>query len=182
MVEQILQFAGARSGRKKYNFGHGSAAAAVDSALRECSPILEEKGFEVETDIDENLPWINIDHEAVSTAVQNLISNSIKYSNGSRWIRVSASNAGGSVKLSVKDRGIGVAGDDLQQIFEPFYRARSVVDAQIHGNGLGLALVKEIAEAHGGKVHAISTIGNGSEFTIELPLSEPRRSGRNHLA
>jgi signal transduction histidine kinase len=170
MVEQILQFAGARSGRKKYNVAPGSPAAAVDAAIRECSPILEEKGFEVETNIDENLPVINIDHEAISTAVQNLISNSVKYSNGSRWIRVSASNGGGTVKLSVTDRGIGVAGDDLRHIFEPFYRARSVVDAQIHGNGLGLALVKDIAEAHRGTVRAKSEVGKGSEFTIELPV------------
>lgn len=169
MVEQILQFAGAHAGRRKYNFSPSKVSEVIASALSDCSPILEEKGFTVETDIDENLPAINIDHEALSTALQNLISNSVKYSNGSSWIRVSASNGNGRVKLSVEDRGIGVAGDDLRHIFEPFYRARSVVDAQIHGNGLGLALVKEIAEAHRGTVHAKSEVGKGSQFVIELP-------------
>jgi len=169
MVEQILQFAGARSGKRKYNFSPAKPSNVVAAALRECAPILEEKGFEVETNVDENLPAVNIDQEAIASALQNLISNAVKYSDGSRWVRVSASNGNGTVKLSVQDRGIGVAGDDLRHIFEPFYRSRSVVDAQIHGNGLGLALVKEIAEAHHGTVHAKSEVGKGSEFVIELP-------------
>ncbi|MEK7855962.1 MAG: sensor histidine kinase, partial [Acidobacteriota bacterium] len=65
--------------------------------------------------------------------------------------------------------GLGIAADDLKHIFEPFYRAKDVVDAQINGNGLGLALVKDIAEAHGGRVRAKSEPGIGSEFVIELP-------------
>ena len=86
-------------------------------------------------------------------------------------MKISAANGGRTIKFSVEDRGIGIAGDDLRHIFEPFYRARGVVDAQIHGNGLGLALVKEIAEAHNGKVRANSEVGKGSKFTLELPTS-----------
>jgi signal transduction histidine kinase len=169
MVEQILQFAGARSGRKKYNFAATDISRVVEAAISECRPILEENGFTVETEVDADLPVVNADADAVATALQNLISNAVKYSNGSRWIKVSASNGGGPIKLSVEDRGIGIAGDDMRLIFEPFYRAGNVVDAQIHGNGLGLALVKQIADAHGGKVRVSSTAGKGSKFTIELP-------------
>lgn len=169
MVEQILEFAGARSGRKKYNFARTDVSEVARGALAECAPLLQEKGFEVETAIADHLPYIKADAEALSSAIQNLIQNSIKYSNGSRWLRVVAENGEGTIKLSVSDRGIGVAAGDLPHIFEPFYRAREVVDAQIHGNGLGLALVKEVAEAHGGTVSARSDLGQGSEFTIELP-------------
>lgn len=169
MVEQILQFAGARSGKRKYNFTVTDVSSIVATAVSECRPFLEEKGFEIEISIDQDLPPLRADAEAMSTALQNLISNSVKYSNGSRWIRVKAANGNGTLKLSVEDKGIGIAGDDLRHIFEPFYRSRTVVDAQIHGNGLGLALVKQIAEAHGGKVRAASETGKGSEFTIELP-------------
>lgn len=169
MVEQILQFAGASSGRKKYNFSMVNAAEVVDGAIKDCRPVLEEKGFEIETAVDEKLPLVRADADALFTAVRNLISNAVKYSNGSKWLRVAAANGGNLVKLSVQDRGIGIGSDDLKHIFEPFYRSKSVVDAQIHGNGLGLALVKEIAEAHGGKVTANSEVGKGSEFTIELP-------------
>ncbi len=169
MVEQILEFAGARSGRKKYNFTRTDVAEVAKTALAECSPLLEEKGFAVETAIAEDLPFVKADADALSSAIQNLIQNSIKYSNGSRWVKISAELIDGRIMLSVKDRGIGVGVDDIRHIFEPFYRAKDVVDAQIRGNGLGLALVKEIAEAHGGNAQATSEIGKGSEFTIELP-------------
>ena len=173
MVEQILQFAGARSGKRKFNFAPVKPSEVVAAAVNECSPILEERGFRIETNIGEDLPLVNADAEGVSTALQNLISNSVKYSSDSKWITVTASNGGGIVKFSVKDRGIGIDGSDMPHIFEPFYRGRSVVDSQIHGSGLGLALVKEIAEAHGGKVRAATERGKGSEFTIELPVLKP---------
>jgi len=169
MVEQILRFAGARSGKKKYTFVSTDARELVNAALEECKPVLDEKGFQVETSVDPDLRSFAADAESLSTALQNLIINSAKYSNGERWIRITASNGKGTVKFKVEDRGIGVGADDLKHVFEPFYRARNVVDAQIHGNGLGLALVKDIAEAHGGSVKAKSEIGKGSEFTIEIP-------------
>ena len=114
-------------------------------------------------------PVVDVDRMALSQALQNLILNSIKYSNGDPWMRISAENGGSTVKLTVEDRGIGISKNDLRQIFEPFYRAKEVVDAQIHGNGLGLSLVKQIAEAHGGRVTAVSEAGKGSRFTIEIP-------------
>ena len=169
MVEQILQFAGARSGKRKYNFTSNDVSELVNAAIEECRPVLDEKGFEIETSVDDGLPRVKVDADAISTALQNLINNSVKYSNGERWVRVTASNGKGTIKLTVEDRGIGLAGDDIKHVFEPFYRSKTVVDAQIHGNGLGLALVKEIAEAHGGAVTAKSEPGRGSEFTIEIP-------------
>ncbi len=169
MVEQILQFAGARSGKKKHSFSPTSVAAVVDAAISECRPMLDERGFDIKFSVDENLPLIKADADALSTALQNLISNSVKYSNGSRSLCITASNGNRRIKLTVEDNGLGIAPDDLKHIFEPFYRAKDVVDAQINGNGLGLALVKDIAEAHGGTVRAKSEVGKGSEFTIELP-------------
>lgn len=169
MVEQILDFAGANSGRKQYNFVETDVADVVRDALAECSSLFEDKGTHVETDIETSLSSINGDRTALSGAIQNLIVNSVKYGNGSNWLRVSAANGDGKVKISVEDRGIGISKSDLRRIFEPFYRSRAVVDAQIHGNGLGLSLVRQIAKAHGGNVTASSEIGKGSKFTIELP-------------
>ncbi|HEX3101668.1 MAG TPA: ATP-binding protein, partial [Pyrinomonadaceae bacterium] len=121
------------------------------------------------TKIADSLPPISGDKNALSHAVQNLIVNSVKYSNGNAWLRLSAENGGGNVKISVEDHGIGISKSDLRQIFEPFFRSKAVVDAQIHGNGLGLSLVKQTIEAHGGRVSAQSDVGKGSKFTIELP-------------
>lgn len=169
MVEQILEFAGANSGRQKYNFAETGVADVVNDALNECSPLIRSGGFEVKTDIQEPLPLISADRDALSRAVQNLIANAVKYSNGSKWLRVSAVNGSGTMKISVEDRGRGISKADQRQIFEPFFRAKEVVDAQIHGNGLGLSLVKQIADAHGGRVVVESKAGEWSIFTIELP-------------
>jgi signal transduction histidine kinase len=171
MVEQILEFAGANSGRRKYNFEMMPVDEVVNDAIGECRSLLSDQSIKVECDIDSGLPEINADHEALSRAIQNLIVNSIKYRNGSGWLRISACNGGDTVKISVEDHGIGISKGDLKQIFEPFYRSKEVVDAQIHGNGLGLALVKQITEAHGGRVTAESEPGKGSKFTIELPVN-----------
>ncbi len=172
MVEQILEFAGSRSGKRKYTFAETDLAAVAAKALDECRPMLEEERFEIETDLTSIHPAV-ADPKAVTAAVKNLIANSMKYSNGNRWIKLSATESNVAVAISLQDRGIGIAPADLKHIFEPFYRARSVVDAQIHGSGLGLSLVKDIASAHGGRVYAESTPGLGSKFTIEIPRSTP---------
>ena len=172
MVEQILEFAGASSGKRKYNIEPVNIADVIAHAIDECQPLIDEKEIVLETDIDGTLPKINADQAALSHAIQNLIANSVKYSNGERWMRVSAANGGGSVKIVVEDKGIGISVNDLKQIFEPFYRSKDVVDAQIHGNGLGLSLVKDIVQAHGGKVSAVSELGKGSKFTIDIPLGK----------
>ena len=169
MVEQILDFAGANSGRKKYRFANTSVADVINDAVTECRPLMDEKQVELEMYVSESLPAIRADRAALSQAVQNLIANSIKYSNGSSWLRLSAENGGGNVRITVEDRGIGISRFDQKRIFEPFYRSRAVVDAQIHGNGLGLSLVRQIVGAHHGKISIESTVGKGSRFTIELP-------------
>ena len=172
MVEQILDFAGANSGRKKYDLRVQNINAIVENAISECQPLIDEKGFKIEKDIAENLPGIKADANALSQAIQNLIFNSLKYSENEKFIKISAKNGGGNVKIAVEDRGIGIASSDLKHIFEPFYRAKAVVDEQIHGNGLGLSLVRETIAAHGGKISAESEIGVGSKFTILLPQKE----------
>lgn len=168
MVEQILEFAGARSGKRKYDFRRADVGEIVKNALAECESLIREKNFSVETEIAENLPPVSADEKALSQAVQNLIINSVKYSDKEAWLKISAKNGAGKIRITVEDKGIGIAPKDLKHIFEPFYRSKTVVDEQIHGNGLGLSLVKQCVEAHGGKIEVESRIGKGSEFTMIL--------------
>ncbi len=168
MVEQILEFAGARSGTRNYDFQKVEIKKVIEEAISECQSLIAENDFTIETEIAENLPEISADRRALTQAVQNLIANSIKYSNGEKFIKISANNGGGKVKISVEDKGLGIEKSELSKIFEPFYRSKKVVDAQIHGNGLGLSLVKNIVDAHNGKISVESESGKGSEFTIIL--------------
>lgn len=170
MVEQILDFAGANSGKEKYDFRRINVGEIIENALVECQPLINEKSFTVETAIAENLPEIIADKNALTQTLQNLIANSIKYSEGEKFLKISARNGDNKVKITVEDKGIGIAKGDLKHIFEPFYRAKSVVDEQIHGNGLGLSLVKRTIEAHKGKIAVESEVGKGSRFTIHLPF------------
>jgi signal transduction histidine kinase len=169
MIEQILDFAGANSGRRRFTFTDTSVDEVIRNAVDECRPLIENKNFDVQVDIAESLPPMHADKAALSQVVQNLLANSIKYSNGSSWARVSAENGDGRIRIIVEDRGLGISKKDLRQIFAPFYRSKSVVDAQIHGNGLGLSLVRQIVDAHKGKISVESEPGKGSKFTIELP-------------
>jgi len=176
MVEQILEFAGARSGKRKYDLrGETDVEKIIENALAECEPLINEKGFTVEKEIADNLPLITADEKALSQAIQNLIVNAVKYSNGKSWLKISATNGNGRIKITVEDKGIGIAPKDLKHIFEPFYRSKNVVDEQIHGNGLGLSLVRQTVEAHGGKIEVKSEIGKGSRFTIELKSGKVKR-------
>ncbi len=171
MVEQILAFAGARSGNRKYDLRQTNVEEIIEAALSECKSLIDEKDFSIEKEIAENLPNVIADKTALGQAVQNLIANSIKYSNGNKWLKIIAQNGGGKIKITVEDRGIGIASKDMKHIFEPFFRSKRVIDEQIHGNGLGLSLVKQTVEAHGGKIEVESQIGKGSRFIIHLPLN-----------
>jgi signal transduction histidine kinase len=170
MVEQILEFAGARSGKRRYSLRPTNVAQVLAGALAECQPLIDQNGFTVETNIQAGLPEITADATALDHAFQNLVSNAIKYSDGKKHLKITAENGGGAVKISFEDSGLGIPAGERSQIFEPFYRGKEAVAAQIHGNGLGLSLVKQIVEAHNGRIDVESRPGEGSKFTIKLPV------------
>jgi len=173
MVEQILEFAGARSNRKNYVYQTVAVAPLVEQVLSDFRPLFEENGFAVEEQTLADLPTIEADAKALRLALENLIGNAVKYSNGSRWIKISANAENKHIAISVEDRGIGIDPSELKDIFEPFYRGREAIAEQIHGNGLGLSLVKQIVAAHNGKIEVKSEHGKGSVFTIRI-LSKSR--------
>lgn len=188
MVEQVLEFAGAQSGRQRYELRPTDVRHFIDGAIAACQSQIKETDFELEASIASNLPLVQGDSAALRRAMQNLIGNAIKYArdDGQKgWARITAQTApgknggngdhgdhGNEVKITIEDGGLGIRSTDIPHIFEPFYRGNEAVAAQIEGSGVGLSLVKQIVEAHGGKISVKSTPGKGSTFTIQLPIAE----------
>lgn len=174
MIEQVLEFAGVQSGRQRYDLLPVSLNVVIDEVLAVTQPLFAEGDFQVETTIASELPTVMAEQSAIARAIQNLLHNAMKYSGESRWIGLSAETIslgdGQFVQITVKDHGLGIPDEELPHIFEPFYRGSEARSAQIRGNGLGLSLVKNIIEAHGGHIHAKSKPGLGSSFILRLPV------------
>ena len=109
----------------------------------------------------------------IATAVSNLVENAITYSGEQTRVTVTVRTADDHVEIVVADQGIGIAPDDVDRIFERFYRADHARSRETGGTGLGLAIVKHIATNHGGRVVVSSTLGGGSTFTLRLPARPP---------
>lgn len=173
MVEQILEFAGAARGKTLYQAQPVDVKELIDQALT-ANPILEaHRNWRIDKEIESNLPEVMADPAALVSAVRNIIDNAVKYGGSSNWIgikaRAHAIDHTRRVEITIADKGIGIPDSDLPHIFEPFYRGGAVVAAQVHGNGLGLSLVKNIVEAHGGTITVSSIPGEGSSFKLSLP-------------
>jgi signal transduction histidine kinase len=177
MVERVLQYAGIEAGRIISTTSPIEPASVVEQALQATAPLIASSGITVETTLGKGLPLVMGDSSALISAVQNLITNAIKYGGDDRWLGVSASQVKGprgtEVRVSVEDHGAGVPHADLPHLFEPFYRGSDATAAQIQGNGLGLSIVKRIVEAHGGRVSVTTRPGNGTTFVIHLPAAPP---------
>lgn len=178
MVEGALEFAGAQRGRPRLNLAPVSVSEVVESALASCRAADEGGRVTFETDIPEDLPPVLADSDALRRSLQNLVGNAMKYGGEGGWIGVRARAASGprgdaEVRIEVEDRGRGIAPADLPHIFEPFYRGREAVAAQVHGSGLGLSLARGIVEAHGGRISVASEPGRGSVFTLHLRAAGP---------
>ena len=189
MVGRVLAFAGLRSGAQAYRAEPVPVRPLVEAVLADSRWVLEEKQVRIETDLDDSLPAIRGDEQALRQALTNLVDNALKYGGPARWIGVRASlstgPAGQEVVLSVSDRGPGIRRGDLSRLFEPFFRSAEASAAGIGGSGLGLAVVRGIAEGHGGRITVDSTPGKGSTFALHLPAvpaAAPRAPGAGQEA
>ena len=176
MVEQTLELAGIQSGQRGFALRPVSVKSLVDDVLESSATLIADAGIAVDMDVPDSLPPVLGDEPALRRVFQNLIANAIKYGANGKWIGIRAAAADRHVVVSIGDRGIGIAPSEQARIFEPFYRTPDVIAAQFQGAGLGLSLVKRIVEGHAGRIAVRSTPGQGSEFTVHLPIAtqEPR--------
>jgi signal transduction histidine kinase len=173
MVQQILLFAAGQTGRAHYELHPVQIGQIIDRVLADDAHMVETASFSVERQIEPDLPLVMADANALGQCLQNLVSNAVKYGGDPRWLGIRARKMDGArgpeVQVRVEDKGPGIEPAELNDIFRPFYRSKSVTAAQIHGTGLGLSLAKSIAEAMGGRLSVESMPGKGTAFTLRLP-------------
>jgi signal transduction histidine kinase len=170
MVEQILVFARTQRSDIRPHFEPVAPADVIERALSAAGPSLESAGMRVERDVAEGLPPMNADANLVSAGLQNLLVNAAKYAGDGGVVRVRAERGEASnVSIFVEDDGPGVRHSELDRIFSPFFRGADASNSRTPGLGLGLHLVKRIAEAHGGNVRASNREGRGFEVEMRIP-------------
>jgi signal transduction histidine kinase len=175
LINNILDFSRIEAGRKEYRFAPTDVSRMVNDVVESYRFQIEQQGFTLEVDLQDGLPLVEADQEALSQALLNLVNNAIKYSKDVKWVRLEVRAAGGKLLISVADRGIGVPKGEQRKIFEKFYRGEGSLVHETKGSGLGLPLVEHIMEAHGGEVQVESTPGKGSMFTLVLPTARAKR-------
>jgi signal transduction histidine kinase len=189
LIVNILDFTNIAAGRLILNLRPTNINHLCESALELVQKLTETKKIQIESQIPENLPNLNIDHGRIQQVLAHLISNAIKFSPEQSLVKLDvsilsdrdanrndANNANNSnkyrnwLRFTVTDQGIGIAPEDLPRLFQPFSQVDGTLNRQYEGMGIGLAIVKQIVELHDGRVIVESNLGIGSIFSIELPI------------
>lgn len=132
----------------------------------------KEKRIAYEFDLPPKLPILQADRDKIALALHNLVGNALKYTLDGGRIVVSAQREDHRLSVAVTDTGIGIGADEIEKVFEKFYRSRNPLAATVKGSGLGLPIAREVARLHGGDITVESELGKGSTFTLVLPITE----------
>jgi signal transduction histidine kinase len=181
LINNILDFSRIEAGKKEYSFRETDVADLVRSTLESYRFEIEQNGFQFEQKIDNNLPPLQVDREAIARSLLNLVNNAVKYSATDKYLGVHLYHHYGKVKLEVVDHGIGIPAKEQPKIFDKFYRVGDPLVHNTKGSGLGLSLVRHIVQAHGGEVWVESAPGHGSKFIITLPVQASQVQEREAL-
>lgn len=171
-VEQMLSFAGIQSGRQHYDLRPLQIAEVVERAFAEYAAAFAADDWQIEQEIEADLPPVLADEQALESAVKNLLQNALKYAASGKHLSIRAtSEKRKTIQLTITDQGSGIDAKDLPHIFEPFYRGKKAWDSPAPGTGLGLSLVERHLLAFGGRV-TVKTSSAGTAFTLYLPAQE----------
>lgn len=170
LLNNVLEFSKVEQGTKRYRPESTSLADIVRASARAMQYPCQQEGFTLAVEVADDIPLVAVDRDAIEQAILNLLTNAMKYSGSSRDIALRLTADGVNAVIEVSDRGVGIPEDEQRRIFEKFYRVPTSHVDGIPGTGLGLTLVRHIAEAHGGGVTVRSKTAQGSTFSIHLPL------------
>jgi signal transduction histidine kinase len=170
LINRLLDFSKLEAGQMKLIIGRTDLNAIVDQLIQAATPLAQQRGIALTVDCDPELGEFGADVEKVDTIVSNLVSNAIKFTPRGGSIHVETHRAEDRVWISISDTGIGIDETQRDKIFERFVQVDGSNSREFSGTGLGLSLVKNLVELHGGEIHLKSELGRGSRFSFDLPL------------
>ena len=171
LIENVLDFARADRGKATLDRAPGDLGEVAQRAVDVYRYRAEREGVTVDLSAEADLPSVLIDQRAMELVVINLLDNALKYAKDGKRVAVSVQVAGRHVEISVTDEGPGIPRDEQRRIFDRFVRGKDARDGRVRGTGIGLSLVKRIAEEHGGYARVESQVGNGARFVVGVPIS-----------
>ena len=171
LVRELLDLAKLETGTLQLQRTTVDVETLIESATLPISLRAEQAGVTIDTAVMRNVPDVNVDPNKMAWAITNLLANAVRYSPRGGSVAVNASVNEDQVWISVTDTGKGIAEHNLSRIFDKFVQVEEGAMGMGSGTGLGLSIAREITLAHGGRIWATSTMGQGSTFTIALPLN-----------
>jgi signal transduction histidine kinase len=170
LVDDLLFIARLDEGRVHLRLTTVDIGELLAQSADTAKPIADAKRVELSVELD-SVPAIRGDRERLAQLLDNLVSNAVKFTPEGGKVAIRASNGGSKVRVEVADTGVGIPNDELECLFERFYRASTARASETPGTGLGLAISQSIAEAHGTQIDVASTLGEGTTFSVELPVA-----------
>jgi signal transduction histidine kinase len=178
LIDRVVHFSRMERRAEQYQFEPQDIGAAVTRSVESFRPHANANGFLLELSVEDALPMVNLDADAIAQVMLNLLTNAVQYSVRDKEIRVRVKRQEWGVAIVVADRGIGIRPRDLPRVFDKFYSTWRRMDSRTQGGlGLGLTISREIARAHGGEIQVRSEVGSGSTFTVMLPAHIPAVAG-----
>jgi NtrC-family two-component system sensor histidine kinase KinB len=172
LVKELLDMSRLESGKYELKRERINLRSLVEEALKPLRLQFREKGIRLETEIPADTPEVPGDQRQLSWVVANLVSNALRYTPTDGTVTIHSDLLDDSIRVSVKDSGRGIPPDAVEVIFDKFVQIKQSTDATPGSVGLGLAIAKEVVEAHGGKIWVESSVGRGSTFFFTIPKSE----------
>ncbi|MGH7776291.1 MAG: ATP-binding protein [Candidatus Dormibacterales bacterium] len=174
MIGELLDLERMESGRMTLTVGEfdlNEAVREVAGGFRRAAP-----AHTLALELDAAVGTVEADSDKITQVLQNLVSNAIKYSPAGGAVTVRSRASGHRVEVSVSDQGVGIPAEALDKVFERYTRLEDAGSRHIRGTGLGLPIVRQIAELHGGRAWVESEVGRGSTFHVEIPARRPREA------
>jgi two-component system phosphate regulon sensor histidine kinase PhoR len=174
LVEDLMELARLESGRGVVRFEEADAAALLRTAGERLRPQVDRAGLELVYDLPEGLPAVLVERRRIEQVVINLVHNAIKFTPAGGTIAIAAHAEGEWLVVEVRDTGVGIAADEIERLFERFYKSDKARRSE--GTGLGLAIARHIVQLHHGEISARSEPGRGATFTFTVPVATGREA------